>query len=81
MARHRNLALATVVGAVVAMAVPGAAANAFSQCLPNSQCVLSYYANAQYTTLVGTTYHFCNGTTSTLGEVTGFVRVQNVPCG
>ncbi len=45
------------------------------------QCIDWYYPNAQYTTLVGSTCLYRNGTTSTIGEITGFVRVENDLCG
>jgi hypothetical protein len=79
--RRRTLALAAALGTAVAVAVPAAPAQAYARCLAGYQCIDWYYSNAQYTTLVGSTYRFCDGTVSTTGEITGFVKVENDLCG
>lgn len=83
MTRHRTIALAVMIGTAAAIAVPVAAptAQAYPICKANYQCIDWYYSNAQHTTLVGSTYHYCDGTTSTVGEITGYVRVEQDACG
>ena len=83
MIRRRTIALAVMIGTAAAVAVPATAptAQAIPSCKAGYQCIDWYYSNAQYTTLVGSTYMYCNGTTSTIGEITGYVRVENDLCG
>ena len=56
-------------------------AQAFPICKAGYQCIRWYYSDSSYTTLVGSTYRFCDGTTSTTGQITGYVRVENDLCG
>jgi hypothetical protein len=81
--RPRAIAFAVMIGTAAAIAVPltAPAAQAYPICKADYQCIDWYYSNAQYTTLVGSTYHYCNGTTSTVGEVTSYVRVEQDACG
>jgi hypothetical protein len=83
MIRRRTIVLAALVSTAAACAVPAVAtpAQAIALCKADYQCIYWYYSSSTYTTLVGSTYLFCNGTSSTVGEVTGFVRVENDgPC-
>ena len=82
MTRPRAIALAVMIGTAAVIAVPVAApsAQAYTMCKADYQCTVTYYSNAQYTTVVGSTYHYCNGTTSTVGEITSYVRVNQVAC-
>jgi Family of unknown function (DUF6289) len=72
---------AAMIGTAAVIAIPAAPAHANAPCKAGYECIHWYYSNAQYTTLVGSTYLFCNGTSSTIGEVTGYVRVENDECG
>jgi prepilin-type processing-associated H-X9-DG protein len=38
------------------------------------------YSNPQDTTLVGSTYLFCDGHSSTVGKITGYIVTTNTPC-
>lgn len=79
---RRPLALALAFGIAAAVPLSSAApAQAFGICKAGYQCIRWYYSNSTYTTLVGSTYYFCDGTTSTTGQITGFVRVENDLCG
>jgi hypothetical protein len=83
MIRRRTIVFAVLVSTAAAVAVPAVAtpAQALPICKADYQCIHWYYSSSTYTTLVGSTYLFCNGTSSTIGEVTGFVRVENDgPC-
>jgi hypothetical protein len=82
MTRRRTIAFAVMIGTAAAVAIPAAAtpAQAYPICKANYECVDWYYTNASYTTLAGSTYHFCDGTTSTVGEITSFVRVTQNAC-
>jgi Family of unknown function (DUF6289) len=80
-ARRRTIAFAAMIGTAMALAIPASPAHANGLCKAGYQCIHWYYSNAQYTTLVGSTYAFCDGTTSTIGEITGYVRVENDLCG
>ena len=83
MTRPRAIAFAVMIGTAAAIAVPLAtpAAQAYPICKADYQCTDTFYSNAQYTTVVGNTTHFCNGTSSTVGEITPYVRVTQVACG
>jgi len=83
MIRRRTIVLAALISTAAAVAVPVVAtpAQAIAICKADYQCIHWYYSSSTYTTLVGSTYLFCNGTSSTIGEVTGFIRVENDgPC-
>jgi hypothetical protein len=79
--RRRTIAFASLIGIAAAIAIPATPAHANAPCKAGYECIHWYYSNAQYTTLVGSTYAFCNGTSSTIGEITGYVRVENDLCG
>jgi|HubBroStandDraft_2_1064218.scaffolds.fasta_scaffold1664724_1 hypothetical protein len=84
MIRRRTIVAAALVSTAAAFAVPvvvAVPAQALPICKADYQCIHWYYSSSTYTTLVGSTYLYCNGTSSTVGEVTGFVRVENDgPC-
>jgi len=83
MTRRRTIVFAALIGTATAFAVPVVAtpAQAIPICKADYQCIDWYYSSSTYTTLVGSTYHFCNGTSSTIGQVTGYIRVENDgPC-
>lgn len=81
MIRRRSVALAAALGTAVALTVSGApVAQAYQVCKADYQCIDWYYSTGTYTTLVGSTYYFCNGTTTTTGEVTAYVKVQENEC-
>lgn len=81
MTRPRTIAFAVMIGTAAAIAIPVAtpAAQAYPICKADYQCVDTYY-NIQFTIVEGSTYHYCNGTTSTVGEITPYVRVTQVAC-
>jgi Family of unknown function (DUF6289) len=83
MIRRRTIVLAALVSTAAACAVPAVAtpAQAIALCKADYQCIYWYYSSSTYTTLVGSTYLFCNGTSSTIGQVTGYIRIENDgPC-
>jgi hypothetical protein len=83
MIRCRTIVSAALISTAAVFAVPAVAtpAQAIAICKANYQCIRWYYSSSTYTTLVGSTYAFCNGTSSTIGQITGFIRVENDgPC-
>lgn len=79
---RRPLAFAAALGVTFALSMSATpSAQAYAMCKVGYQCIRWYYSDATYTTIVGNTYAFCDGTSSTTGRITGFVRVENDPCG
>ena len=75
--RARAALVAAAAAAAVVLAPTGAANAAIPMCPPNNFCIYDYYDNPQMTgNSVGRTYVECDGTSSTTGETTRFVKLE-----
>ena len=78
----RRVLGAAIIGATaLAPLFATTAAEANSSCPAGYECVDSYYSTAAHTTLVGTLYLFCNGTSSTLGKTSQYIVFSDAKCG
>ena len=78
--RARAALVAAAAATTIAMAPTGAANAAIPMCPTDNFCMYEYFATSDMTESVGRTYVECDGSRSTVGEITRHIQLYTSPC-